>query len=155
MADQQMVRIILHSGAIDRDAPKRERAMRQAFRTDGKLRPDALTAALPWMRLDALVPGAPALGPLPVVAWRFPQPCTIHRLDALCTTVPTGTFGVWLTVNGADAENVAISAGQSSGTSGAAIAVPAGGIVRWRVSSIGGAADLTLTIHYTITQGGA
>ena len=26
MADQQMVRIILHSGAIDRDAPKRERA---------------------------------------------------------------------------------------------------------------------------------
>jgi len=151
MADQTIVRQLLTSGAVPRDHAKRARVMQEAFTDNGQLRADALTSVLPWQVRDVTLTGTPAGGVVPGVAWRFPQGARITRLDAIATTAPsTAPFSAWLRVNGSDVENVSIPAGVTEAASGAGVTVPAGGLVQWRIGTAGAAADITLSVFYTV-----
>lgn len=154
MPDQQMVKILLRSGAIDRGAPKREHTLRQAFRDDGKLRRDALVPSLPWQVDRITIPGTPGIGWVSWAILRFPQGARLRRVDLDAGTAPsTGPCTAWLSVDGTDVQNVSISAGLSNGTSGLNVPVPVDGIVRIRFAVVNGASDLMLSLFYTAGGG--
>lgn len=130
---------------------------RAALTDDGRIADEAL-GSLPWQVRDAHVAGPVALGHVPGVAWRFPQPVRAVMASPFAETAPaTGPLTIVLTVNGADTDNVSIPKGATQPLTypQMSVPIPAGAIVRWRIQSTGGAANVTLSLFYVPDSGGA
>lgn len=144
MAHDDLVSIFLPS--VRRMRPPTElqhvRATRHAVDDDGGVAPEALRQALPWQPRDFSVSGAVSTGVDVAQQYRVRQPMKIVYLDAAVKTAPSGGALV-MSVAG---ENISIAAGQTTGTSPANRAIPAGTLLALTVSNASGAADLTVTV---------
>jgi hypothetical protein len=131
-----------------------ERAVGGALNDDSTVRPDALTAALPWQRLDFRLPGVAATGTSLGGIYELPQGGRIRRISARARVAPsTAPFTGRLVVNGVVEDSGSIQPGSTSIASGASIAVPPGGVVTLNVTSAGEAEDITVSVFYSPAGG--
>lgn len=137
------------------DVLRQERAVSGALNADGTVRTDAITAALPWQRIDFLIVGTAVPGTSPGGIYELPQGGTIRRISAHARVAPdTDPFTYRLLVNGvASGFSASIQPGATSERSGASIAVPVGGVVTLNVTSSGDAENITVSVFYTASGG--
>lgn len=127
-----------------------ERAVRGAISEDGTVRSEALTTALPWQRIDFRLPGVVAVGPSQGGIYELPQGGVIRRIRASARVAPSATaLTMHIAVNGATIDTGSIQPGQTTVASGAAIDVPAGGVVTLNIASAGAAEDVTVNCFYS------
>jgi hypothetical protein len=127
-----------------------ERAVGGALNDDSTVRPDAITAALPWQRLDFRLPGVVTTGTSLGGIYKLPQGGTIRHISAHARVAPTtGPFTGRLVVNGVVEDSGSIQPGATSITSSAIIPVPPGGIVTLNVTSAGNAEDVTVSVFHS------
>lgn len=131
-----------------------ERAVGGALNDDSTVRPDALTAALPWQRIDFRIPGVAANGTSLGGIYKVPQGGVIRHVSAHARIAPTtGPFTGRLVVNGVVEDSGSIQPGSTSITSSTTIPVPPGGIVALNVTSAGDAEDITISVFYSALGG--
>ncbi len=132
-----------------------ERAVRGALNADGTLRPDALTNALPWQRIDFFFPGEPVVGTSFGGIFEIPQGGRIRRVTARCRNAPSsGPFSFTLYINGVASDySSSIQQGSTAETSGADLPVPEAGVVSVGVTSVGDARDVTISVFYSALGG--
>ena len=137
------------------DVLRQERAVSGALNADGTVRSDAITAALPWQRIDFLIVGAAVPGASLGGIYELPQGGSIRRVSAHARMAPsTGPFTYRLLVNGVDTGfSASIQPGGTSEKSGASITVPPGGIVTINVLEGGDAENITVSVFYTASGG--
>lgn len=129
---------------------RQERAVRSALNDDGSIRPDAITAVLPWQRIDFRIPGAVATGPRRGGIFSIPQGGVIRYISAHARVGPTGDpLTMHIVVNEQTVDSGSIQPGETDVASGATIPVPPGGVVSMRVTSAGGAEDVTVSCFYS------
>lgn len=133
------------------DVLRQERAVAGALNADGTVRTDAITAALPWQRIDFHVSGPVILGTSPGGIYELPQGGIIHRVSAHARIAPSsGPCTYRLLVNGVATDySASIQEGSTKEISGGVhIVVPAGGIVTMNVMADGAAEGLTVSVFY-------
>lgn len=132
---------------IPDDVVRQERAVKGVVADDATVLTDALAPSLPWQRADVHIPG-PAVAASSVARVAFPQGALIRRISIFAGTAPSGTYNA-TAVSVYGSESFSLQAGSQAGMERLKLRVPAGGWVTINVTSAGGAADVTLVLHYS------
>jgi hypothetical protein len=124
------------------------RAMVGAINRDGTINPLAIFNVLPWQPRDFYVTGTAAIAANVGPMLRIRQESRLVYIDAYAKTAPSG--GEWqgvIAVTGAsDLENIAISSGETAGTSPSNVIIPAGSLLQLNCIAANSAANVTVTI---------
>ena len=126
-----------------------ERSVSGAINDDATVRPESLTAALPWQVRDAVLPGEIVTG-ANVRRFAMPQGARIRHVALSAGTPPAGDSFVIHITAGSRTESISLPAGQATMATGLNIPVDPGVFVGISVMRTSGAEDVTISIHYTV-----
>lgn len=132
---------------IPDDVVRQERAVKGVVADDATVLTDALAPSLPWQRADVHIPG-PAVAASSVARVAFPQGALIRHISIFAGTAPSGTYNA-TAVSVYGSESFSLQAGSQAGMERLKLRVPADDWVTINVTSAGGAADVTLVLHYS------
>ena len=151
--DLQIALDRLAEAMLPDDEIRQQKANAVVVSKDGGVHSRALSQSLPWYRADILIPGN-AVAMSGAARSAFPQGGVIRHVSVFAGTAP-GANPFNIRVNaGDDSQRFSLQTGVSSLMRGARIEVPPGSWLDIDVTQAGGAADITITLHYSPLPGG-
>ena len=135
---------------------QREAAVFAAFDAAGGVKPEALKRSLPPYIIHWYLPGAVVAGSNVGAEIPLTGDIRVTHVAVRAKTAPAGgECTVRLTANGTEVERASLPAGQTAGRSAvhsAAAHRTAGEVLRIDVLTDNGAADVTVTVSYTVPE---
>lgn len=129
-----------------------DRANASAIRQDGRVEVSSLSDALLVQRVDFHIAGSAVNGTNVAQQFEVFQAGKLRKIVAHAKTAPSSAeFTAILTSGATVIENVSISNGQVRGSSNGHLQeIPGGGPLRINVTSAGGAANVTISVFYSV-----
>lgn len=151
--DLQIALDRLAEAMLPDDELRQQKANAVVVSHDGGVHSRPLVQSLPWYRADVSIPGLATPGSA-VVRVPFPQGATIRHISIFASTAPSAhSFNIRLNATG-DSQRFSLQVGATSRMSVASVSVPDGSWLDIDVTQAGGAADITIALHYSPLPGG-
>lgn len=127
--------------------------LRAAMHDDGSIDGRAVRTLTPWQRADMTFPGVAVTGSN-IARIPFPQGANIRHICVTANTPPSGGNYHLQVVSGGAAQNVSLQSSVQSLMAPLKIKVEPQTWVQFGVMEAGGAADVFVTLHYTVWGSG-